>query len=136
MFENDKKHGANGSKNGGKQETTHGDLKIAILGLIFLGQKEIVSSNVSWFFPPSESGANIYKATGGTAGQMERREDVPLIDAAERVGEWKQGRVAVAVLVLVVGGGDEFVKQCQNHRHICCSSPAFPPSFQHFPAAL
>lgn len=105
MFENDKKHGANGSKNGGKQETTHGDLKIAILGLIFLGQKEIVSSNVSWFFPPSESGANIYKATGGTAGQMERREDVPLIDAAERVGEWKQGRVAVAVLVLVVGGG-------------------------------
>lgn len=64
-----------------------------------------MSSNVSWFFPPSESGANIYKATGGTAGQMERREDVPLIDAAERVGEWKQGRVAVAVLVLVVGGG-------------------------------
>lgn len=36
---------------------------------------------------------------------MERREDVPLIDAAERVGGWKQGRVAVAVLVLVVGGG-------------------------------
>lgn len=47
MSESDKKHRVNGSKNGGKQETTHGDLKIEILGLIFLGGKKIVSSNAS-----------------------------------------------------------------------------------------
>lgn len=87
MFENDKKHGANGSKNGGKQETIHGDLKIAILGFIFWDKRKSCPLTCPGFFPPpSESRANIDKATGSVAGEMERREDVPLIDAAERVG--------------------------------------------------
>lgn len=85
-----------------------------------------MSSNRDVFFPSSsESRAKIYKATGGTAGQMERREDVSLIDAAERGGRSRVGW-------RWWWGGGEFVKQCQNHRHICCSSPTFPPSFQRF----
>lgn len=51
-----------------------------------------MSSNRDVFFPSSsESRAKIYKATGGTAGQMERREDVSLIDAAERGGRSRVG---------------------------------------------
>lgn len=48
--------------------------------------KKIVSSDRDVFSLSSESRAKIYKATGGTAAQMERREDVSLIDAAEREG--------------------------------------------------
>lgn len=59
---------------------------------------------------------------------MERREDVPLIDAAERVGGWKQGRVAV--LVLVVGGGGVSLSNSARITdtsavHLQCSHQAF-----------
>lgn len=88
-----------------------------------------MSSDQDVFPSPSDSRAKIYKATGGTAAQMERREDVSLIDAAERGGvEAGSGGSGGGG----GGGGGEFVEQCQNHRHICCSSPPFPPSSPRF----
>lgn len=77
-----------------------------------------MSSNRDVSSSSSECRANIYEATGGTAGQMERREYVSLIDVV--------GAEAGSV------GGVECVERCQNHRHICCSSPAFPLSFKCF----
>lgn len=56
------------------------------------------------------------------AGQMERREYVSLIDVVERGGGSRAGW----------RWGGEYVELCQNHRHICCSSPAFPLSFKCF----
>lgn len=54
-----------------------------------------------FFFPHFESRAKFYKATGGTAGQMERREYVCLIDAGRRERgqrrKGEQGSVAVGV---------------------------------------
>lgn len=62
------------------------------------------------------------------AGQMERREYVYLIDAGKREG-------AAAERWGGFSGGwgrGEHVEQCQNHRHICCSSQMFPISFKCF----
>lgn len=67
-------------------------------------------------------------ATGGMAGQMERREYVSLIDAGKRDGG---GSKEVRRLSGGWGRG-EHVEQCQNHRHICCSSRMFSISFKCF----
>lgn len=60
-------------------------------------------------------------------GQMERGECVYLIDGGEREGSGGKVRRG--------SGGrarGEHVEQCQNHRHICCSSRMFPISFKCF----
>lgn len=65
------------------------------------------------------------------AGQMERRECVSLIDGGMR--ERGGGRGSGEVRRLSGGWGrGEHVEQCQNHRHICCSSRMFSISYKCF----
>lgn len=73
------------------------------------------------------------------AGQMERRGRecacvcvcVSLIDGGIR--EWRGGCGSRELRRLSGGWGrGEHVEQCQNHRHICCSSRMFSISYKCF----
>lgn len=87
-----------------------------------------MSPNWDVFFPTLNLGQNFIRQQKVWMDRWKRREYVYLINVGKREG-------AAGGKVRRGSGGrgrGEHVEQCQNHRHICCSSQMFPISFKCF----